>query len=133
MQPFCTAYIKLVYHFDCMHIRVLTCIWRNIKKGIITINAPLRETRYNAVSNIYLPVPKTELFKKSVFFIMEPHYGIPYPLTLEFVIISMTLKIICTNNNLMFLYGTGNHSSYHLISVFILCVVLYVIIPGNVS
>ena len=48
--------------------QILTCIWRNIKKGIKTINVPLRETRCNAVSNIYLLVPKTELFKKTVFY-----------------------------------------------------------------
>ena len=48
--------------------QIFTCIWRNVKKGIITTNVPLRETRYNAGLTIYLPVPRTELFKKSVFY-----------------------------------------------------------------
>ena len=48
--------------------QIITCIWRNVKKGIIKIDVPLRETRYNAVSTIYLPVPNTKLFKKSVFY-----------------------------------------------------------------
>ena len=47
--------------------QILTCIWRNIKKGIIEIATPTRETRNNIAPTIYLPVPKTELFKKSVF------------------------------------------------------------------
>ena len=47
--------------------QILTCIWRNIRKGIITITVPIRETRYNAVSIIYLPVLKTEIFKKAVY------------------------------------------------------------------
>ena len=48
--------------------QILTCIWRNIKKGIIKLAIPARETRYNIAPTTYLPVPKTELFKKSVFY-----------------------------------------------------------------
>ena len=32
--------------------QILTCIWGNIKKGIIEIANPITETRYN----VYLPV-----------------------------------------------------------------------------
>ena len=45
--------------------RILTCIWRNIKEGIIKTAVPLRETRYHDAPTIYLPVPRTKLFKKS--------------------------------------------------------------------
>ena len=48
--------------------QILTCIWRNIKKGVITLATPERPTRYNAAPTIYLPVPKTEIKKKSVFY-----------------------------------------------------------------
>ena len=48
--------------------QILTCIWRNIEKGIIVTAVPVRGTRYNASPTIYLPVPKTELFKKSVYY-----------------------------------------------------------------
>ena len=48
--------------------QILTCIWRNIKRGIIILSTPLRETRNNIAPTIYLPVPKTELFKKSVYY-----------------------------------------------------------------
>ena len=46
--------------------QILTCTWRNIKKGILKTGIPLRETRHNDAPTIYLPVPKTEPFKKSV-------------------------------------------------------------------
>ena len=48
--------------------QILTFIWLNIKKGIITIAIPLRETRHTVAPSIYLPVPRTELFKKSVYY-----------------------------------------------------------------
>ena len=48
--------------------QILTCIWRNINKGIIEIATRIRETRNNAAPSIYLPIPRTELFKKSVFY-----------------------------------------------------------------
>ena len=46
--------------------QILTCIWRNINKGTITLAKP--KTRHNIAPTIYLPVPKTELFKKSVYY-----------------------------------------------------------------
>ena len=48
--------------------QILTCIWRNIIKGVIDIAKPVRETRLNTAPTIYLPVPKTKLFKKSVYY-----------------------------------------------------------------
>ena len=48
--------------------QILTCIWRNIKKGIITTAIPARETRHTIAPSIYLPIPRTELFKKSVYY-----------------------------------------------------------------
>ena len=48
--------------------QILTCIWRNIKKGFITLMVPTRQTRFTEGPTIYLPVPRTELFKKSVFY-----------------------------------------------------------------
>ena len=47
---------------------ILTCIWRNLKKGIIELAIPLQETRYNVAPTIYLPVPRTELFKQSNYY-----------------------------------------------------------------
>ena len=47
--------------------QILTCIWRNISKGIIEIAEPARETRLNAPT-IYLPVPRTKLFRRSVYY-----------------------------------------------------------------
>ena len=48
---------------------ILTCYWRNIKKGIIHIANPVRQNRSATAPTIYLPVPKTELFKKSVYYL----------------------------------------------------------------
>ena len=48
--------------------QILTCIWRNISKGVIDIVTPVRETRQNVAPTIYLPVPNTKLFKKSVYY-----------------------------------------------------------------
>ena len=48
--------------------QILTCIWRNISKGVIDIIEPVRETRLNAAPSIYLPIPNTKAFKKSVFY-----------------------------------------------------------------
>ena len=48
--------------------QILTCIWHNIKKGVITIAVPIRETRYNVAPTVYLPIPRTELFKRSVYY-----------------------------------------------------------------
>ena len=50
--------------------QVLTCFWRNISKGTIVISNPARQIRSTDATTIYLPKPKTELLKKSVF-----HYG----------------------------------------------------------
>ena len=48
--------------------QILTCIWRNIKKGIIDTSVPTRHTRAAMAPTIYLPIPRTELYKKSVFY-----------------------------------------------------------------
>ena len=60
------ANIKLV------HIRrkkqILTCIWRNIQKGVVNIAEPIRQNRSALAPTIYLPIPRTTLFKKSVFY-----------------------------------------------------------------
>ena len=48
--------------------QILTCIWRNIEKGVIEIAKPVRETRQNIAPSIYLPAPKTKLFKKLVYY-----------------------------------------------------------------
>ena len=48
--------------------QILTCIWRNIKKGFIKITVPVRQTRAAEGPTIYVPVPRTELYKKSVFY-----------------------------------------------------------------
>ena len=48
--------------------QILTCIWRNINKDFIKIKIPLRHTRAAEGPTIYLPVPHTELYKKSVFY-----------------------------------------------------------------
>ena len=48
--------------------QILTCLWRNIHKGIIKIAEPIRQNRSATAPTIYLPVPKTTLLKKSVFY-----------------------------------------------------------------
>ena len=48
--------------------QILTCCWRNIKKGVIVTSNPVRVMRSNLAPTIYLPIPKTELFKKSVYY-----------------------------------------------------------------
>ena len=47
---------------------ILTCIWRNIKKGVIKIARPIRLNRSTIAPSVYLPIPRTELFKKSVYY-----------------------------------------------------------------
>ena len=48
--------------------QILRCIWRNIKKGVIDIATPSCKTRNNVAPTIYLPIPRTEIIKKSVFY-----------------------------------------------------------------
>ena len=48
--------------------QILTCIWRNIANGVIEISKPEGETRMNIAPSIYLPIPRTTLFKKSVYY-----------------------------------------------------------------
>ena len=45
--------------------QILTYIWRNIKKGIIAISVPIRQTRAAMAPTIYLPIPRTEIYKKN--------------------------------------------------------------------
>ena len=48
--------------------QILTCLWRNIQKGIVNIAEPIRQNRSAMAPTIYLPIPRTTLFKKSVFY-----------------------------------------------------------------
>ena len=48
--------------------QILTCLWRNIKKGIVNIAEPIRQNRSAMAPTIYPPIPRTTLFKKSVFY-----------------------------------------------------------------
>ena len=47
--------------------QILTWIWQNIKNGVIEISKPECATRLNIAPSIYLPVPKTTVFKTSVY------------------------------------------------------------------
>ena len=49
--------------------QIVTCIWRNLKKGVIQTAQPVRQNRSAEAPSIYLPIPKTELFKKSVYYL----------------------------------------------------------------
>ena len=42
--------------------QVLTCIWSNIKKGIIETPHPITQNRSAGSPSIYLPIPRTVLF-----------------------------------------------------------------------
>ena len=48
--------------------QILTCLWRNIHKGIVKITEPIRQNRSAMAPIIHLPIPRTTLFKKSVFY-----------------------------------------------------------------
>ena len=48
--------------------QILTCIWRNLKNGVIQIAQPIRQNRSAEAPSIYLPIPRVELFKKSVYY-----------------------------------------------------------------
>ena len=48
--------------------QILTCIWRNIKKGIIETAYPITQNRSAGSPSIYLPIPRTVLFKTSVYY-----------------------------------------------------------------
>ena len=47
----------------------IVCIWRNIQNGFIVPHIPNRITRTAGGINIRLPIPRTELFKKSVYYV----------------------------------------------------------------
>ena len=49
--------------------QILTCMWRNISNGVIETAEPVRNTRQHDAPSIYLPIPNTTLFKKSVFYL----------------------------------------------------------------
>ena len=48
--------------------QILTWIWQNINNGVIEISKPECATRLNIAPSIYLPVPKTTVSKKSVYY-----------------------------------------------------------------
>ena len=69
------------YHVNDLHLaanivlvdkrrdrQILTCIWRNINKGFIKTKVPQTYTRATEGPTIYLPVLRTELYEKSVFY-----------------------------------------------------------------
>ena len=63
--------------------QIVTCIWRNLRKGIIQIAQPIRQNRSAVAPNIYLPIPRTELFKKSVYYLGANLWNaLPVPLRL---------------------------------------------------
>ena len=68
--------------------QILTCLWRNIHKGIIKIAEPIRQNRSAMAPTIYLPVPRTTLFKKS-----EQRYGMPCLQMFAYVMISRVLNL----------------------------------------
>ena len=49
--------------------QILTCLWRNIQKGVVIIKEPVRLNGSAMAPTIYLPIPRTTLFKKSVFYL----------------------------------------------------------------
>ena len=68
MRELC-IYISNVIQVDVRRKRqILTCIWRNIKKGIIQTAIPVRQTRAAMAPTIYLPVPRNDMFKKKVIY-----------------------------------------------------------------
>ena len=48
--------------------QILTCIWRNIQNKLLKVAVPTRYTRAAEGPTLYLPIPGTELFKKSVYY-----------------------------------------------------------------
>ena len=49
--------------------QILTCLWRNIQKGVVNIKEPNRLNRSAMAPTVYLPIPRTTIFKKSVFYL----------------------------------------------------------------
>ena len=54
--------------------QILTCLWRNIQKGIVKTADPIRQNRSAMAPTIYLPIPRT-LFKKSVFYMGATYWN----------------------------------------------------------
>ena len=75
--------------------QTLTCIWRNIQKGIIDIVVPMRETRQNDAPTIYLPIPKTIFFLENLCITRGLCYGIHSPVRHAYVKILMISKQKC--------------------------------------
>ena len=48
--------------------QILTCIWRKLRKGVIQIAQPIRQNRSAEAPSIHLPIPRTKLFKNSVYY-----------------------------------------------------------------
>ena len=49
--------------------QILTCLWRNIQKGVVNIKEPNRLNRSAMAPTVYLPIPRTTIFKKSAFYL----------------------------------------------------------------
>ena len=47
----------------------LLCVWRNIQTGFIEIHCPVRITRGVQGKSVGLPIPRTEQYKKSVYYL----------------------------------------------------------------
>ena len=54
----------------------ILCIWRNIQSGYTIPYIPARVTRTGSGITIRLPIPRTELFKESVFYKGSKHWNI---------------------------------------------------------
>ena len=105
--------------------QILTCMWRNINKGILETAKPIRQNRSAGAPNIYLPIPITVLFKKSVFYFGATLWNaLPALVRLCADIDSFKLDI-----NKIFYNCTLNFAQNHYISfsqhcTFVLCDVL---------
>ena len=57
---------------ECSHTEIEIenlFLGKNIHKGIINVARPIRQNRSAMATSIYLPVPRTTLFKKSVYYL----------------------------------------------------------------
>ena len=76
--------------------QILTCLWRNTQKGIVKIAEPIRQNRSAMAPTIYLPIPRTTLFKKICFTLVQPlgmHYLEMYDYVMTLIALSLRLII----------------------------------------
>ena len=48
--------------------QLILCIWRNVQSGFVELHIPTRVTRAGTGCNIRLPIPRTEQYKRSVYY-----------------------------------------------------------------